>query len=631
MILSFFFVFNSCVPLEFGVLMDALYQRAEHLTQRQNLGVSQGMRFDDVVDKYGTNAGLSLDTRGYIEEIAAKELEKIFGSAREFNKWYAEISGNEDVRTAFEKFMDFVIDAIEKIKKALKTATMTKEQRAAYRQTLAELERIKELYANALKVAENVVTERRQEIQTTETQKNTDTKVGVNYSLSKTKIMRLTQIIEDIGKLGIKKLAGNKKITILTDDFSIDKAIHSKKGRTDKEVNARIKAIPEFSSIIRRSEYFYTDTNIVGLNSKAKKGVVAMHYFKTVHNGFDIEVVVRDKGKKQFLYEVKFIENKKSSQQSMPTKVDSPAPKGDVENKNKLSQKPKTVKNDFSLKDSDTNQNLESKASEEYTSNVSYSLKNKRSSKGKRTYYDEYQTNAMIWARSSSTNAGDFKILSRNGKDFVVIEATDDGFIELSSGKYEEVVAIYERLHREKDTSFYEDAQEIRTEQNRDLWDLQYVENGGYIAENGGQIRREGLQTDTARNDKHMWNGVEGESADLVKNKNNSLKGGVSATELFDTVDDARKGKKKAVNKLAEFVESGAMSTELYDALIGEYGTIPSGEKPHRNVQVPRKTSQDKKVSQTVRTILEAKATPDEAVPTIEKLVEDGQSPIWAI
>ena len=174
---------NQLAPQEFGVLMDALYQRVEHLTQRQNLGVSQGMRFDDVVDKYGTNAGLSLDTRGYIEEIAAKELEKIFNSPREFNKWYAEISGNKDVRTAFEKFMDFVIDAIEKIKNALKSAKMTKAERAEYRQTLAELERIKELYANALRAAENVVAERKQEGRTEQAQKNTDSESGVEFSL----------------------------------------------------------------------------------------------------------------------------------------------------------------------------------------------------------------------------------------------------------------------------------------------------------------------------------------------------------------------------------------------------------------------------------------------------------------
>lgn len=36
----------------------------------------------------------------------------------------------------------------------------------------------------------------------------------------------------------------------------------------------------------------------------------------------------------------------------MPSKDDSPAPKGDVENKNRIPQKSKSVKGDFSLIDS---------------------------------------------------------------------------------------------------------------------------------------------------------------------------------------------------------------------------------------------------------------------------------------
>ena len=105
---------------------------------------------------------------------------------------------------------------------------------------------------------------------------------------------------------------------------------------------------------------------------------------------------------------------------------------------------------------------------------------------------------------------------------------------------------------------------------------------------------------------------------------NFSLKGGMSATEFFDTIDDARKGKKKAVDRLSKYVDEGIMSTEVYTELIEKYGAIPSGERPHRDIQVPSKTGKGKKVSQTVRTILEAEVTPDEAVPTIEKMVEDG-------
>lgn len=103
-----------------------------------------------------------------------------------------------------------------------------------------------------------------------------------------------------------------------------------------------------------------------------------------------------------------------------------------------------------------------------------------------------------------------------------------------------------------------------------------------------------------------------------------SLKGGISPMELLDTIGNAQKGKKGATEKLAKYVDSGLIRTKTYDELIEKYGVIPSGERPHRDVQVPRKSGKKKNVSQTVRTILEAKATPDETVPTIEKMVEDG-------
>lgn len=94
-----------------------------------------------------------------------------------------------------------------------------------------------------------------------------------------------------------------------------------------------------------------------------------------------------------------------------------------------------------------------------------------------------------------------------------------------------------------------------------------------------------------------------------------SLKGALSDSEIRNAITN---------NKLHKYVDKGIISTERYNELIEIYGAIPQGEKSSREVQVPKKTSKGKKVSQTVRTILEAKATPDEAVPTIEKMVEDG-------
>jgi len=57
---------------------------------------------------------------------------------------------------------------------------------------------------------------------------------------------------------------------------------------------------------------------------------------------------------------------------------------------------------------------------------------------------------------------------------------------------------------------------------------------------------------------------------------------------------------------------------------VKEYGAMPKGEKPARDIKVPKKIGKNKPVSQTVRTILEAKVTPDEAIPTIEQMVLDG-------
>ena len=59
--------------------------------------------------------------------------------------------------------------------------------------------------------------------------------------------------------------------------------------------------------------------------------------------------------------------------------------------------------------------------------------------------------------------------------------------------------------------------------------------------------------------------------------------------------------------------------------LMDKYGTIYPGENPHRKARVPRKTSGKEFVSQTIRTVIEAKATPDADVPTLEELAADGE------
>lgn len=63
-----------------------------------------------------------------------------------------------------------------------------------------------------------------------------------------------------------------------------------------------------------------------------------------------------------------------------------------------------------------------------------------------------------------------------------------------------------------------------------------------------------------------------------------------------------------------------------YQGLVEKYGAIEQGENPRaRDVQVPRQTADGKKVSRTVRTVMEAAATPDAMVPTIQEMVEKGE------
>lgn len=74
----------------------------------------------------------------------------------------------------------------------------------------------------------------------------------------------------------------------------------------------------------------------------------------------------------------------------------------------------------------------------------------------------------------------------------------------------------------------------------------------------------------------------------------------------------------------SEDIRRSLSTRDVLDAYAEQYGEIPAGEKPSRTVSLPRRTAKDKYVSQTIRTVLEAKATPDVMIPTIEDMVAKG-------
>lgn len=102
----------------------------------------------------------------------------------------------------------------------------------------------------------------------------------------------------------------------------------------------------------------------------------------------------------------------------------------------------------------------------------------------------------------------------------------------------------------------------------------------------------------------------------IVENKLKDLEGNRSLQELLGREKDAMR------------VQQAARMRELEERLAEyreKYGVFPGGEKAARDIQLPKKSGEDEKISQTVRTVLEAKATPEEMVPDIETLALEGK------
>ena len=163
---------------EWNELASFLYERAERLGRRVELGVSQGMLFDDVKAQHD-EAGISLTTKGYIGEIAVRELETIFSSPEEFNNFISEIESNQQVKSAWGKFVQWLSELIEDLKRAWSQRKMTAEEKAEARKALAEMERIKELYAKAYLATKDAVAERNAE---TKSSKNLEIKINEEYN-----------------------------------------------------------------------------------------------------------------------------------------------------------------------------------------------------------------------------------------------------------------------------------------------------------------------------------------------------------------------------------------------------------------------------------------------------------------
>ncbi len=103
--------------------------------------------------------------------VLSKDKNTLMNTIEEFNKWYAEISGNQELKNNWQKFCDWISQVIEDIKKVF----MSDGKKAE----LAELEHIRELFTEAFKATEKTAQERVNE-QSAETKSSTNLEIKTN-------------------------------------------------------------------------------------------------------------------------------------------------------------------------------------------------------------------------------------------------------------------------------------------------------------------------------------------------------------------------------------------------------------------------------------------------------------------
>ena len=74
-----------------------------------------------------------------------------------------------------------------------------------------------------------------------------------------------------------------------------------------------------------------------------------------------------------------------------------------------------------------------------------------------------------------------------------------------------------------------------------------------------------------------------------------------------------------------ENADEHTRAQEILKQLRQKYGDIPTGENPARDVRMPRKNAEGERVHDTVRTVMEAAATPENRLGSIQKAVVDGK------
>ena len=217
--------------------------------------------------------------------------------------------------------------------------------------------------------------------------------------------------------------------------------------------------------------------------------------------------------------------------------------------------------------------------------------------------YNQFRTEAMIWANSAGTTVGDTKIFNRNGRDFVLLESTEDGYIEIANGNYKELKKL-EQQYREPNDSVHVYSKIVRNAKNGNIADDSVAEDGGEYEQGSRSARSKRFQNNTTGNDELLQSSNKGTSsteADSIGESVSSLpeKGGKYS------IPDIAVGKSNT--ELEQLIKEGKITLDdAVNSMNDQYGTMPKGENPKVDVDVPNKVSDTKGVRRFARTALES-------------------------
>ena len=145
------------------------------------------------------------------------------------------------------------------------------------------------------------------------------------------------------------------------------------------------------------------------------------------------------------------------------------------------------------------------------------------------SYRDEYTTNVMQWAYSAGTRPGDTKVFKAR-KGFSLYEATQDGYIELYNGKYQEAKR-YEDSYGQRHLPLHGHLEALRSDQGRNIRNYRNDAIKRNDAGSSGRAGGKELQSDESGSNEHSRQGSESSSARNEVNTKFSLRDNVEETK----------------------------------------------------------------------------------------------------